>query len=135
MALVEWADTRSVSVKIIDEQHKGLIVLIDDLFNAMSEGQAKSIMSGILSELAEYTVEHFATEERMMTKLKYPKIEEHKKQHKDFVAKVVEFKGGFEAGSAFLSIKVMEFLKNWLVEHIMGTDQQLGEFLKERGVD
>ncbi len=58
----------------------------------------------------------------------------HKKEHDDFVAKVVNFKKGLEDGRLFLSTEITDFLKDWLVKHIQGTDQKYSSFFQEKGL-
>ncbi len=133
--LVEWTSKISTGVRIFDEEHKVLIKLINDLNEAMLEGKSKNIMKNILKELKDYTVTHFDHEEKYFEKYDYPSIEEHKKIHRGFVKKVEETYKAFEKGEVTLSKDLMEFLKEWLVEHIMGADKKgYGKFFNDKGV-
>ena len=66
MELIKWTDKYLVGIKEIDNQHKGLVVLINELFNLMSQGKAKDNMNEIFIHLTEYTKKHFYTEELML---------------------------------------------------------------------
>ncbi len=134
MAIVEWSDSLSVKVREIDLQHKKLVQLVNDLHEAMLKKETKNVLGSIIQELANYTVEHFATEEKYFDKFGYPETEQHKKEHKEFVQQVVDFQKGFESGKILLSMKIMKFLKDWLVNHIMGTDHKYVEFFNEHGL-
>ncbi|MDP2299758.1 MAG: bacteriohemerythrin, partial [Actinomycetota bacterium] len=85
--------------------------------------------------LIDYTRTHFATEEAYFDRYGYPEADAHKAQHQDFVGRVEDFKRGFDEGRLFLSLDVMDFLGQWLIEHIQGSDKEYGPFLNERGVN
>jgi hemerythrin len=124
MAFITWTDTYSVGVEEIDNQHKGLVKLINKLFDAMSDGQANTILSAILNDLVRYTEVHFATEEKYFALFDYPDREAHIQEHLQFVNEVERFKTQFEAGNIILSFEVFKFLRGWLVKHIQGSDKK-----------
>lgn len=132
MELVKWKDTYSVSVEVIDSQHKRLIDLINELFGAMMKGQAKAMLKATLDELAAYTVEHFGTEEKLFEKYGYPDADAHKKEHSAFVSKVQDFIAGYDKGDQKLTIEVAYFLRDWVLNHIQVSDKKYSPFLKEK---
>jgi len=105
--------------------------MINQLYDAMKAGKGREVIDDILKELARYTDYHFKTEEKYMEKYKYPDVEAHKKQHRDFVNKVNDFIDKKAKGQVTLTIEVMNFLKDWLAGHILGTDKKMGEFLQK----
>lgn len=132
MAFMEWNDRLVTGVKEADEQHKKLVSLVNDLYDAMKQGKGKEITDKILDELVKYANYHFGTEETLMTKYGYPDLANHKREHENFKVKVKEFLDKKAKGEATLSIEIMNFLKEWLVKHIMGTDKKYGPFLVEK---
>lgn len=134
MAFMQWNDSLSVKVAEIDEQHKQLLSMVNDLHGAMKTGRAKDQCSEIISGLIRYTQTHFSTEERYFAKYNYPEKSAHEKEHRVFVKKVKEFQAGFESGKAMITIEIMQFLNEWLVMHIRGTDQKYSDFLNSKGV-
>jgi len=134
MALINWTDNLSVGVKVSDDQHKKLIDLINKLNDAMRVGRSKEVISEIIAGLANYTVTHFATEEKYFDQFGYPGAASHKREHNDFVKKVSDFKEGFDKGNLMLSIDITKFLRDWLVKHIQGTDKKYTSFFNEHGL-
>jgi|SRR5208337_3408667 len=134
MAMIQWNDSLSVNVVEIDKQHQKLIGMINELNDAMRQGKGKDALGKIVNGLIVYTGTHFKTEERYFDQLGYPEADSHKKGHSDFVAKVSEFKGGFEKGKRGLSIEVMNFLSDWLRNHIQSVDRKYGPFFNEKGL-
>jgi hemerythrin len=134
MALMEWKDEYSVSVSGFDSQHKKLINLINDLHSAMSNGKGKDILGKTLDELVSYTVFHFASEEKMMKEHNYSGYSIHKIEHEKLTKQVIEFQGNLKSGEYVIPQEVLLFLKNWLVNHIMGTDKKYSGFFNSKGV-
>lgn len=129
MPLLTWKNDYSVQVEQIDEQHKRLVNLINQLYDALLEGKGKNSLAPILDELVDYTQTHFTTEEVMMKKCSYPKLEEHKTEHDTFTKTVKEFYARFQSGQAAISVELMEFLTSWLNNHILNVDKQYAPYL------
>jgi hemerythrin len=134
MALITWNDTLSVNVVEIDNQHKKLVGMVNELNDAMKMGKGKDVLGKIVSSLISYTGEHFRTEEKYFVQFKYPETDSHKKEHAAFVDKVTDFKTKFETKKLFLTIEVLDFLSDWLKKHIMGTDKKYSLFFNEKGL-
>ena len=134
MPLLSWKDDYSVKIKEVDEQHKKLIGMINDLHEAMTQKKAKEVLGDVLKKLADYTVFHFSTEERLMRSNGYPEYEEHRDKHQKMTTKVLALQDELKQGKITLSMEVMDFLKNWLDKHILGTDKKYSPFLAGKGV-
>jgi hemerythrin len=134
MALIKWDDSFSVNVAKIDQQHQKLILMINELHDAMKQGKGKEVLGKIVNGLISYTATHFKTEEDYFNQFGYPETDSHKKEHIAFVQKVSEFKDGFEKGKLSLSIEVMNFLSDWLQNHIKGTDKKYSQFFNGKGL-
>jgi len=130
----QWNASYSVKVEAMDAQHKRLFEIIRELYTAMRSGHGKDVVGEVLHRLIEYTVQHFAAEERLMEKNGYQLLAEHRIEHKALTDKVVAFKKDFEAGSATVTLDVMTFLQDWLTHHIQSVDQKYGAFLNSKGV-
>jgi hemerythrin len=134
MAYIVWNEKYSVGVKEIDLQHKKLTDLINGLHDAMKEGKGKDVLARVLQDLINYAASHFATEEKYMTQFKYPAYPAHKGEHEKFVKKVLDLQKDFNSGTAVMTLEVMNFLKDWLFNHIQGTDKKYGPFFNEHGL-
>ncbi len=132
--IMKYTDDLKTNINEIDNQHKKLVSIINELYNAMLNKRAREILKKIIDELHNYTIYHFSTEERYMKMYNYPGALNHISEHKMFIKKVEEFREKFERGSASLTIEIMNFLKDWLTNHIKIVDKRLGEFLVEKGV-
>ncbi len=135
MALIEWTADLSVGIDSVDEQHKKLVNMINALNDAMLTNSSDELLGKIFTGLAAYTQKHFAYEENMFAEFGYADSEEHKRQHNELIAQVVELKEKFIANpQGTMSADLMLFLKRWLTNHIMRTDKEYAEFLISKGV-
>ena len=134
MALLNWSDSYSVGVKDIDLQHKKLIDLINSLHDGMKQGKGKEILGTVLNELANYTVYHFGFEEKLFEKYGYPETIVHKRQHADLVGQVKKLVESYNNGGSVLSMDLMNFLKDWLTQHIAGSDKKYTAFFNGKGI-
>ena len=129
-----WVDAYSVGIAEIDQQHKKLIDLINQLDAAMAKGQGKEILGKILGDLINYCASHFATEERLFDQYGYPDTDEHKAKHRKMTEKVLSLQNQFQQGKITITFDVMDFLRKWLDKHILGTDKKYGPYLNSKGV-
>ncbi|GAB6038866.1 hypothetical protein JCM15519_34250 [Fundidesulfovibrio butyratiphilus] len=133
--LIPWTSDLATGVKIVDTQHKVLLDLVNKLYVAMRSGQGNAVMAKLLDELANYTVMHFGTEEKYFDQFGYPETASHKKIHKDLTDQVVAYINQFKSGQAAMSMDMMNFLRDWLVNHIAKTDKRYSTFFLEHGLE
>jgi hemerythrin len=134
MPLMTWTKELSVNIKQIDDQHKKLVELLNSFHDAMKLGKGKELMESTLSELLNYTIYHFSTEETLFKTHGYPEAIKHKKEHDALTAQALDLKERYSRGDLFLSNETMMFLKNWLNNHIIVTDRKYTAFLNGKGV-
>ncbi|MDD5492479.1 MAG: bacteriohemerythrin [bacterium] len=134
MPFIEWDEKYSVNVKEIDDQHKELFQIINDLDDAVSGGKAQDIIETTVHKMINYAKTHFATEEKYMTKFNYHDLPEHKTEHDKFNIKVLEMNGRLKTGVYIMSTEISRFIKDWLTHHILVTDKKYGPFFNENGL-
>jgi hemerythrin-like metal-binding protein len=128
---VVWDDAYSVGYAVIDDQHKKLVAMINDLIQMDQDGTnaAKAVFAKAFSKVGEYTQTHFSEEEKILEKVDYPNLTEHKKQHVDFMAEVWKEFQLFNEGSGS-PVSLATLLKKWLLNHIAIIDKQYTPYLK-----
>ena len=128
MTFISWSEKFSIGVGIIDEQHKNLFQLVNDMHNFIKSGSAKEKISTALDALINYTEYHFKEEEDYMFNVSYPRFEQHKAAHDNLKEQVFNFKKEFQEGKADPD-KFLDFLYDWLTRHIMDQDKKIGKFM------
>ncbi|MDR2135410.1 MAG: bacteriohemerythrin [Treponema sp.] len=129
--IVEWHDSYSVGIRLVDDQHKELINLTNRLHEASVLGWDKSkvaFMSAIRAAV-DYVGYHFSTEEKIMKRVNYPDYKNHKKEHADFVKEVLRQVQDFQAGQKVSANDFVVFLKEWVLAHIAVCDKKMGIYL------
>jgi len=131
MNFMKWDEQYAVHIRLMDDQHKRLFEMIDQFYLALHERETQRAMSDLLKGLAEYSLYHFHAEERMMSLNNFPLYAAHKSAHEKFIITVQEFQERYESGKLLIPIEVAQFIKQWLTNHILMTDKQLGKFLRQ----
>ncbi len=136
MSEIEWDDSLSVGVDLIDEQHKAWIERFNAVCEAIEAHKGPEQIAKTLSFLLDYTELHFSTEERHMTANDYPQLEDHRAKHEELKSTLGNLAQDFEEEGAThaLAAAIDTFMGSWLVKHIREVDQKLGAFLKEKGI-
>ncbi len=136
MPLMEWNPKLSVGVNQFDNEHKQLLAMLNQLFDASQAGSAKDVLGKILDGLVAYTQTHFANEERYMKMHNFADYAAHKAEHDALAKQVLAVQAKYHqpGPSAALGMEVLTFLKNWLTKHIQGSDKKYTPFMLEHGV-
>lgn len=131
---VKWKQEYSVGIDSIDEQHKRLLNLINQLQTAVDYSTGDKFEREALDELVDYTKTHFNYEEGLMRDNDYPDFEPHKAQHETMFKKVEEVLAEYEQDHDTAMSNAVEYLKSWLINHINGTDKEYSSYLIGKGV-
>ena len=127
---VIWDNSFSVGFDPIDVQHKELVKMTNELFQACEQGVIAADMAFLqtMKKALNYAETHFADEEGYLTEVNYPYLDEQKDQHEDFVAEVQKSIEEFEAGN-IEPVSLARFLKKWLLNHIAVYDKKYAPYL------
>ena len=133
---ITWDASFNVGIDDIDDQHRILVNTINEADQKLSEDASQEVLENITKDLLSYALYHFETEEEMMQAYNYQgrsqaEYEAHMKQHRDFSAQVVAIRESIRAGSPIDKEELLEFLVDWLTNHIQNTDKKLGAFLQD----
>ena len=135
MPLMEWTEEMSVRVKVLDDDHKTLIEMLNELNDGIEANRTRVVLEDVIDRLSNYARIHFAREERMFAQTGYVGSAAHKAEHAMLAKRVMNLQARFECGqSRELGLETMAFLKKWLTDHIMGSDQKYGSHLNSKGI-
>ena len=131
--LISWSNTLACGIKLIDDQHKNLVELVNEMHQFASGNASKEnfhFKRG-LQEAVKYARIHFSTEEKIMIAAKFSGYTEHKKAHEKFILSIIEFIKDYEAGKRLTLSTFTRFLKDWIFSHIACMDKVYFEHLKK----
>lgn len=123
----------SIGVKLIDDQHKTFIQIMNDLYDAYYGKKDQKTLEDIINQLLAYKSYHFATEEKYFDLFHYEKTDEHKQAHKTMKADVEKFSNRLQNKEDII-IDLLEFVENWLVNHIETQDKEYSKCFLENGL-
>lgn len=126
---MKWEPAFNLGLTEIDEQHKRIVAIINQLNQAILDQESDEKIDQILAEMSDYADYHFKTEEGYFHKHHFPLIDDHILQHKKFIDKVADFRKKYEDGQA-ITFQLMNYLKSWLSNHILDADREYVDLIK-----
>ena len=131
----EWNSTFETGITRIDIQHKVIVRILNELYDIIIGNKEEGKISNIIHELIQYTEYHFSEEEKMFDEYNYIEEKEHKLEHQKFVEEIQVVVSHMNSDKGMLAIELMNFLKDWLTEHILDTDKKYVEYFKQQGTE
>lgn len=133
MPLMTWNDRPSVCVQAIDGQNVALVDTLNELHAALRRGSTRELTGPLLQNLLAYTRQHFATEEALLTMAGDEGLGAHRAEHRELTRKIEIYIQRFERGEIALSPHLMNFLRDWLTNHIRRVDHASVQSSLEQG--
>ena len=129
---VTWSDSYSMGIKVIDDQHKELLNIVNDIFSHATgnEWEEHEYFKTVIKQAVDYINFHFSTEEKIMVATKYPGYDEHKKKHHEFIITVVKTAKDYQTGKRLTLTNLGYFLKDWVLSHIAVMDRKYNEYFR-----
>lgn len=131
---IPWTNELSVGVKEIDEQHQMFLGILNELCDILANARPIPEIADVLRQLTAYANFHFATEEKYFDKFHYELADEHKEEHKKLLARVMEFNKRFETEGETILPELLDFLEDWLVDHLSEQDKKYVKCFSEHGL-
>jgi hemerythrin len=132
--MIEWDDKYSVGISRIDDEHKQFIDIINEAIATKEHNDDPEELREVLYNITMYAIKHFSTEENYMIEFKYPEYQYHKEEHHDFSKKAIEYCERVAHGDSQFAGEILEYLKQWLVNHIQVTDRKYVDCFKKNGL-
>ena len=125
MGFIEWNVNFYTGLPDVDQQHNKLVALANRLSETPEEDA--EILDRAFQELKDYIVEHFTLEERLMEEAQIDPthLNYHKNAHALFVVKIADLWEARAEGSGQTLPEMLEFLKTWIMQHILQTDRRM----------
>ena len=133
MIELTWSDEYSVGVDEIDDQHKMLFELVNRLFLAAVKREDQQLTVEVLASLVDYTKTHFDLEERLLEESGFSGLSGHREDHLRFIDKVDGIAQKFHVQDRSVTFELLNFLKNWLQNHIRQSDMEYAAHLARTG--
>ncbi len=131
---VQWNRTLEIGIPKVDDEHRHLVDIVNAFHRIYEAGAARDKVFTVLNMLLRYAEIHFRSEEALMEAGNYPGLPEHREEHERLIQEVFELNARYEAADAEITSETMEFLKQWLLDHILSEDMKLREYFERRGI-
>ena len=125
---IKWKKGYEVGNFEIDTEHKVFVEIINKIIEAVNLDLNLSYKEGLYKELIAYAKFHFISEENLMSRYKYPYLEQHKKEHEELIINM---------NNHFMTIdprfvdhdKLIDFLLKWFINHTTKSDKTLSDYI------
>lgn len=129
MERIVWNDDYCTGIPEIDTQHCKIINQINYLIDNLNRKAKASLNQEIILFLDKYAQEHFSTEEKFLSKINYPDLDNHIKMHQAFKLKTVKSAVKVIKGQDDVTEETISFLKYWWTDHILKADMEFKNFI------
>lgn len=129
-----WEDKYSVHIDEIDDQHKKMFEIINQLIEVINTNPDKKTITAIIGKIVAYKAEHFATEEKYFHQFNFEGTAEHEAAHHRFDQKVKDIQAKHGDDVVAFAFELVDFLEDWLIGHLMGMDQKYVECFESHGL-
>ena len=130
MAFLSWSEQYLIGNPVIDNEHRELFLLINQVHNDWVETQDREVIARALTRMVEYAERHFQHEEAIMAQAGYPSLDEHQRVHETLIEQIFKLHHEYAHRGLRFESGTLKFLKTWLVGHILENDYQFRDFLR-----
>ena len=137
--IISWTSRYATGIKVIDNQHRELVKLINQLHQAclLGEEGARPVYKEAMHKMVEYVRFHFTAELEILAQIKYPDYNDHKKQHDNLIRDILVAAKESKEGKKFVPNHFVRTLMDWVFGHIAIYDKRYSEYvtdLKKKGL-
>lgn len=133
--IFQWREEYNTNIKAMDDHHRALFETANKLYEEIHSGLNQSVLEDTLNFLIRYTEDHFTQEEKLMEDFDFPEHEVHIKHHVRLIQEVQELKSKYAAGEIRMDMSIVNFLKDWIINHILTEDRKYGPYLNDKGLN
>lgn len=129
--VIPWDESLGIGIDVIDEHHRYLFLLINDLYGVIADRQGAREVVRVVRSLEAYAKVHFLAEEKMMRSYGYAEIDEHIRQHRAFEQSMTAFYEEMHSNPLVARVDVFSYVCQWLTQHIRKEDTKLSRLVAE----
>ena len=132
--IFQWREEYNTNIKEMDAHHRELFQTANKLYEEIHSGRNQSVLEDTLNFMIRYTEDHFSEEEKLMEDYDFPEYDVHIKHHVRLIREVQDLKTKYAAGEMRMDMSIVNFLKDWIINHILTEDRKYGPYLNDKGV-
>jgi len=134
---INWSDELNIGVPEIDVQHSKLVLLFNDTLKWMSASSGVAGWESVVHDFLGYALYHFHSEEALARKYGYGNEDpshalSHHEEHEAFLVHLKETQASLKSGKNITKLDILNFIHDWLINHISHDDMPLGEFIRAK---
>ena len=131
MPIIQWNDSYAIGHGQLDKQHKYIFETINKLYDSIQDGNGVETAKRLADEIIVHATEHFELEEELMAASAYPKLEEHREEHRRVGSRAQEYRDQLLEGSHATAVRLLNFLKDWILNHLVEWDRDYMPYIRD----
>lgn len=135
MQIVKWRESYETGIESMDNQHKTLLDLINQLYSILRDHRGNEEVSKIIDVCLTYAQKHLHDEEQLLIKNEYQDLQEQLDHHAQFIETVNALQNKLADSPDTVVPELYTYLRTWWISHIVGIDKKYGPYLQEKGVE
>jgi hemerythrin-like metal-binding protein len=132
MNMLSWEKSKEIGISESDRQHRQMVDMMNNVHLAVSQNRSQKAIANAINSLIDYTKVHFEWEEDMLAQANYPRLAEHKEEHKKLLLEIKQHSQDFERGNVKVIEEAVSELNHWLVNHVVHSDKDYANFMSKR---
>ncbi len=127
---IEWDGRLSVDIKEIDDLQQKMFALLNALIDLKDNNAETKDCTNMIAEIHDYSRYFFSREEDYMRKNRYPELDTHAREHRQFIKMTINFRRQIADDRDNFTDVLIKTMRDWLVDHILTCDLLYVPFLR-----
>jgi hemerythrin-like metal-binding protein len=127
---VEWDPELATGDMDVDDQHRSLFALVNDMHDQIIGGHGHDAVNGSIDAVVDYVHSHFGFEEALMERIYYPELDKQIRMHREFTDEIDNLRQEMLGGELVSPMGMLEYMRSWLVNHVGAEDRKIGEYIR-----
>ena len=131
MPIIQWNDSYAVGHGVLDKQHRRVFEIMNELYDAVQNGNCIEHARKLADEIIVHAAEHFELEEKLMEAANYPGLAEHAEEHRKVRDRAIEYRDQMLDGTHATAVRMLNFIKDWILDHLVAWDREYVPYISE----
>jgi hemerythrin len=126
-----WREEYAVNIEEMDNDHIEMMKVAETLYQLIDTNNQDKFLNR-LKQLVNLAQQHFQKEEELLKKNQYPDYSKHIKKHKRIMQEATDVIQKIQDNRYDIDDDFVNFLKDWILNHILTEDRKYGEYLSRK---
>ena len=132
MSKFRWKEKYCLGLHEMDDQHREIFKCLEELEAIVASGESLALIAERIEAVRRHSILHFASEEKLLTRIKFPGLVQQRVQHAQFIKRLNSDNNDPDVMEKGISFEEVHSLQSWILGHVAGLDREYAEFLRDK---